>query len=115
MISGTTDRADCGVLTNVAFADADNSPQVGPAEASVTVKCPVISIEKVNDRPDPVLPGTVVSYTLTVTVSDGPADDVVVTDLLPLGLQTVIVGWTVLVALLAAVGLVMQLRRPRTD
>ena len=33
----------------------------------------------------------------------------------PLGLHTVIVGWTVLIALLAAVGLVMQLRRPRTD
>jgi len=46
-----------------------------------------VAIEKVNDQPDPVLPGTVVSYTLTVTVSDGPAKDVVVTDVLPLGLD----------------------------
>jgi fimbrial isopeptide formation D2 family protein/uncharacterized repeat protein (TIGR01451 family) len=86
-ISGVTDRADCGTLDNDAFADADNDDRVGPAEASITVKCPRISIVKVNNQPNPVLPGTVVSYTVTVTVSDGPANAVVVKDVLPAGLD----------------------------
>jgi fimbrial isopeptide formation D2 family protein/uncharacterized repeat protein (TIGR01451 family) len=86
-ISGVTDRADCGVLDNDAFADADNDDRVGPAEASITVKCPTISIVKVNNLPNPVLPGTVVSYTVTVTVSDGPAKSAVVKDVLPAGLD----------------------------
>jgi uncharacterized repeat protein (TIGR01451 family)/fimbrial isopeptide formation D2 family protein len=86
-ISGVTDRADCGTLDNDAFADADNDDRVGPAEASITVKCPTISIVKVNNQPNPVLPGTVVSYTVTVTVSDGPAKSVVVKDVLPAGLD----------------------------
>ncbi|HET6380345.1 MAG TPA: SpaA isopeptide-forming pilin-related protein [candidate division Zixibacteria bacterium] len=87
VISGSTDREDCGLLENLATADASNHDEVGPAEASVLVTCPAVAIEKVNDQTDPVLPGTVVSYTLTVTVSDGPAEDVVVTDVLPLGLD----------------------------
>jgi len=86
-ISGVTDRADCGTLDNDAFADADNDDRVGPAEASITVKCPTISVVKVNNQPSPVLPGTVVSYTVTVTVTDGPAKSVVVTDVLPAGLD----------------------------
>jgi uncharacterized repeat protein (TIGR01451 family)/fimbrial isopeptide formation D2 family protein len=85
-ISGLTDREDCGVLDNTAFAFASNDDTV-QASASITVKCPTIAIEKTNDQPDPVLPGTIVSYTLTVTVSDGPAADVVVTDVLPFGLD----------------------------
>ncbi|MEO6058389.1 MAG: Ig-like domain-containing protein, partial [Candidatus Limnocylindria bacterium] len=86
-VSAVTDRSDCGILDNDAFADADNNDRVGPAEASITVKCPTISIVKVNNQPNPVLPGTVVSYTVTVTVSNGPANGVVVTDVLPLGLD----------------------------
>jgi fimbrial isopeptide formation D2 family protein/uncharacterized repeat protein (TIGR01451 family) len=86
VVSGMTDREDCGELDNTAFAFASNADEV-QASASITVKCPLISIEKVNDQPDPVLPGTVVSYTLSVTVSDGPAKDVLVTDVLPLGLD----------------------------
>ncbi|HEX6140261.1 MAG TPA: Ig-like domain-containing protein, partial [Candidatus Limnocylindria bacterium] len=86
-ISGTTTRDVCGELTNVATAEASNNDQVGPAEASVLVKCPTVEIVKVNNQPNPVLPGTVVSYTLTVTVDDGPANDVVVNDVLPLGLD----------------------------
>jgi fimbrial isopeptide formation D2 family protein len=86
VITGMTDREDCGELENTAFAFADNDDTV-QASASITVKCPLVSIEKVNDQPNPVLPGTVVSYSLTVTVSDGPAKGVVVTDVLPLGLD----------------------------
>ncbi len=86
VVSGSTDREDCGVLDNTAFAYASNDDTV-EASASITVKCPTVAIEKVNDQPEPVLPGTVVSYTVTVTVSDGPAKNVTVTDLLPLGLD----------------------------
>lgn len=86
VVSGWTDRADCGVLDNTAFADASNDDTV-QASDSITVKCPLVEIQKVNDQPEPVLPGTVVSYTLTVTVSDGPAKDVVVSDVLPIGLD----------------------------
>jgi fimbrial isopeptide formation D2 family protein/uncharacterized repeat protein (TIGR01451 family) len=86
-ISGDTDREDCGILLNQAWADASNNDMTDPAEASILVKCPTVAIEKVNDQPDPVLPGTAVSYTLTVTVGDGPAEDVVVTDVLPDGLD----------------------------
>jgi uncharacterized repeat protein (TIGR01451 family)/fimbrial isopeptide formation D2 family protein len=86
VVSGWTDRADCGVLDNTAFADASNADTV-QASASITVTCPTVAIQKVNDQPDPVLPGTVVSYTVTVTVSDGPAKDVTVSDVLPLGLD----------------------------
>ena len=86
VVSGLTDRTDCGILDNTAFASANNDDTV-QASASITVKCPTIGLTKVNNQADPVLPGTVVSYTLTLTVSDGPAKDVVVSDLLPLGLD----------------------------
>jgi len=85
-VFGLTDRGDCGELDNTAIADADPGDPI-QASASITVKCPEVSIVKSNDQPAPVLPGTVVSYTLHVTVSDGPADDVVVVDTLPLGLD----------------------------
>jgi fimbrial isopeptide formation D2 family protein len=57
------------------------------ASASIHVNCPTVAIEKSNDQPEPVLPGTVVSYALTVTVGDSQASDVVVTDTLPEGLD----------------------------
>ncbi|HEX2194643.1 MAG TPA: SpaA isopeptide-forming pilin-related protein [Candidatus Limnocylindria bacterium] len=87
MITGETDREDCGELLNQAWTDASNSDEVGPAVATIDVRCPTVEIVKVNDQPDPVLPGTVVSYTLTVTVGEGPAEDVVVTDVMPQGLD----------------------------
>jgi uncharacterized repeat protein (TIGR01451 family)/fimbrial isopeptide formation D2 family protein len=86
VVSGRTDRADCGDLDNTAFASASNADTV-QSSASIHVDCPTVAIVKVNDQPEPVLPGTVVSYTLTVTVGDSQAEDVVVTDLLPLGLD----------------------------
>ena len=86
VVSGNTDRDDCGDLDNTAFASASNADTV-QASASIHVNCPTVAIEKSNDQSDPVLPGTVVSYTLTVTVGDSQASDVVVTDTLPLGLD----------------------------
>jgi hypothetical protein len=46
---------------------------------------PTVSIVKVNNQVAAVPPGTNVSFTLTVTVTNGPADDVIVVDTLPLG------------------------------
>ena len=85
-VSGRTDRGDCEGLDNTAFAFASNADTV-QASASIEVDCPTVAIVKVNDQPAPVLPGTVVSYTLTVTVGDSQASDVVVTDVLPEGLD----------------------------
>jgi fimbrial isopeptide formation D2 family protein/uncharacterized repeat protein (TIGR01451 family) len=82
----TTARADCGTLPNKATVSADNNAPKD-ASASIDVKCPVISIAKSNNQPNPVLPGTVVTYTLKVTVADGPASNVTVVDTLPAGLD----------------------------
>ncbi len=84
-VFGATDREDCAVLNNTAIADATNDDPVN-STASITVKCPEVEIEKTNNQPDPVLPGTLVTYTLEVTVTDGPAEGVVVVDTLPAGL-----------------------------
>jgi uncharacterized repeat protein (TIGR01451 family)/fimbrial isopeptide formation D2 family protein len=89
-----TDRTDCGVLVNSAFVDASNNP--GPrlsAQDSITVGCPTIGLQKENDAVSSVLPGETVTYTLTLTVDDpirddGVARDVVVSDLLPIGLES---------------------------
>jgi uncharacterized repeat protein (TIGR01451 family)/fimbrial isopeptide formation D2 family protein len=86
VVSGETDRDDCGDLDNTAFASASNADTVD-ASATIHVDCPTVAIVKVNNQPEPVLPGTVVSYTLTVTVGDSQASDVVVKDKLPLGLD----------------------------
>ena len=88
-----TERSDCGVLVNTAFVDARNNP--GPRlsdDASITVGCPAIGLEKENDAVSSVLPGETVTYTLTLTVDDpirddGVARDVFVSDLLPIGLE----------------------------
>ena len=81
-----TDRTDCGLLHNEAWADASNGDRVD-ADADITVKCPTVAIDKANDAVGSVLPGTLVSYTLTVTITDGPAEDVQVVDTLPDGLE----------------------------
>jgi uncharacterized repeat protein (TIGR01451 family)/fimbrial isopeptide formation D2 family protein len=86
VVSGRTDREDCGELDNTAFAFASNADTV-QASASIHVNCPTVAIVKVNDHPAPALPGTVIGYTLTVTVGNSQADDVVVTDALPQGLD----------------------------
>ncbi len=80
-----TDRTDCGLLENDAWVDASNDDRID-AGADILVKCPTIGLEKTNDAVGSVLPGTTVTYTLTLTVDDGPANDVVVVDVMPVGL-----------------------------
>ncbi len=85
-VTAPTTREDCGTLDNLATASAGNNEDV-QASASIDVTCPVIRIQKVNDQISSVLPGTTVTYTLTVTVSDGPALNAEVIDTLPAGLD----------------------------
>jgi uncharacterized repeat protein (TIGR01451 family) len=80
-----TERADCGLLENNASADGSNLDEPLTASDSILVKCAEVAIVKTNNQPNPVLPGTNVTFTLNVTVSDGPAEDVVVVDTLPAG------------------------------
>ena len=82
-----TDRTDCGTLTNNVNASASNFGLPLERSASIEVRCPTIGLEKENDAVGSVLPGTTVAYTLTLTVADGPAEDVVVTDVMPVGLE----------------------------
>jgi uncharacterized repeat protein (TIGR01451 family)/fimbrial isopeptide formation D2 family protein len=90
-LSGKTDAADCGTLHNVATVSGDNEDQAqlddNADAADVTVLCPGINIAKSNDQAGSVLPGTNVSYTLMVTLTEGTAHDVVVVDTLPDGLD----------------------------
>ena len=82
-----TDRTDCGTLVNNVEATGSNLGEPLTASASIDVKCPTITLEKENDAVGSVLPGTTVTYTLTLTVSDGPANDVMVVDEMPEGLE----------------------------
>ena len=84
-VSAETDRDQCEDLDNTAFAEASNADEIH-ASASIVIHCPTVEIVKVNDHEEePVLPGTVVAFSLTVTVDDGPASDVTVVDTLPDG------------------------------
>ena len=82
-----TTRDDCGTLVNEAWADASNDDRRDD-DATIVVKCPEIGILKANDAVGSVLPGTEVTYTLTLSISDGPADDVQVIDSMPDGLES---------------------------
>ena len=84
-VAAETDREDCAVLNNTAYRGCDKR-RSGRFDGLDHVQCPRVEIEKTNNQPDPVLPGTVVAFTLEVTVTDGPAEDVVVVDTLPAGL-----------------------------
>ena len=87
-VFATTDRTDCGLLENSATADASNHPGEPLTRSdTILVKCPEITLDKENDSVGSVLPGTEVTYTLTLTVEDGPAEDVQVVDALPAGLE----------------------------
>ena len=51
-------------LHNEAWADASNGHRAD-ADADITVTCPTVAIDKANNAVGSVLPGTLVTYTLT--------------------------------------------------
>ncbi|HEX4983327.1 MAG TPA: Ig-like domain-containing protein, partial [Ilumatobacteraceae bacterium] len=83
-LSAETDRTECGVLNNTAIARSNPGEPVRSSD-SIEVQCPTVEIVKDNDQSASVLPGTDVTFTLIVTVADGPATDVMVVDTLPDG------------------------------
>lgn len=83
----TVDGDAEGTLTNVGCIETDELAEELCDDSSVLVTEPVVSIEKVNNTEGPVTRGSTVEYTLTVTVTDGPAHDVIVTDDLPAGIN----------------------------
>jgi fimbrial isopeptide formation D2 family protein len=82
----TVDEDASGTLTNLACVDADELDAALCDQTDVDVTPPTVKIDKVNNAEGAVTRGSTVHYTLTVSVEDGPAHDVVVTDDLPAGI-----------------------------
>ena len=89
-IQAPTTAADCGIVENTAsfsYAGGQDSDT-----SDVTVRCPSVDLDKTTtDADGKVEPGQTVSYGITVSVTDGPVTDAVVTDSLPVG-QTYVAG-----------------------
>jgi uncharacterized repeat protein (TIGR01451 family) len=83
-VSAETDAADCGTVTNRAWADADNDDPVNDT-ADVVVECPDIDIEK-TAAADTVTAGDTITFTIDVwNNGPGTAKNVTLTDTLPNG------------------------------
>lgn len=94
-----TDRDDCGVITNTAFASASNDDELDSTD-TIIVNCPVIvrvptlTIDKVVDAELITITGeagdltaspSIVTWTLTYTLANGPVTNAVITDEIPAG------------------------------
>jgi uncharacterized repeat protein (TIGR01451 family)/fimbrial isopeptide formation D2 family protein len=88
----TTD--DCGTIPNEVTVGASNEAEAdtgnNASDDTIDVRCPDVDLEKEADD-DLVEPNQVVTYTIDVTVLDGPVSNAVVTDELPDG-QTYVDG-----------------------
>ncbi len=90
-VVGTTDAADCGLLENLASAEASNEAEGdldnNEADATIEVLCPDLAVEKTAAE-SPISAGDEASFTITVSnIGEGNAYDVVVTDVLPTGVE----------------------------
>jgi uncharacterized repeat protein (TIGR01451 family) len=86
-VTGATDAADCGVLSNTAVVAASNEALVSIGDnlstATITVNCPDISVTKTPDQ-GTVSAGDAIGFTIEATNNgDGTAHGVTVTDTLP--------------------------------
>ena len=86
-VTGETDAADCGILSNTAVVAASNEALVSVGDnlstATITMNCPEISITKTADQ-GTVDAGSDIGFTITATNNgDGTAHGVTVTDTLP--------------------------------
>ena len=91
-----TDRTDCGELVNNVNASGSNLGEPLTASASIVVRCPTLVIDKVADAevitisgPDDALVAdpSVVTWTLTYTLANGPVTNAVITDEVPEGFE----------------------------
>jgi uncharacterized repeat protein (TIGR01451 family) len=94
IVTGETDAADCGTLTNLASATASNEPEDrldnNDSSASIVVDCPDPAVEK-SATDEVISAGDEIGFTITVSNGgEGDAYDVVVTDELPAGID-----WTI--------------------
>jgi uncharacterized repeat protein (TIGR01451 family) len=84
-ISSPTVRASCGTYNNSATVAASNNGAVPPAQASIIVQCPNLSITKTADAAS-VSAGSNIGFTITVSnAGPGTAKSVSLSDALPTG------------------------------
>ena len=90
-----TDQDDCGLIENTAFADASNDDEVSSTD-DLNVRCPQLVIDKVADAEVITISGpsdhlvadpSIVTWTLTYTLSNGPVTNAVITDEVPEGFE----------------------------
>jgi uncharacterized repeat protein (TIGR01451 family) len=81
----TVDANASGSLKNLGCVDADQNDLLVCNETTVVVQR--ISIEKTNGTTGSVLPGTVVDFTLTLSVENGPVEGITIVDQLPTGIS----------------------------
>ena len=85
-ISGTTDAADCGTVSNTASVTTSNDGS-DSATASVVVQCPDVTVVKTPDGGD-VNAGSLATFTIVVSnLGPGIARNVTLTDNLPGGID----------------------------
>jgi uncharacterized repeat protein (TIGR01451 family) len=85
-ISGTTDPADCGTISNTASVTTSNDGS-DQATASVVVQCPDVTVVKTPDGGD-VNAGGIATFTIVVSnLGPGIARNVTLTDNLPAGID----------------------------
>jgi uncharacterized repeat protein (TIGR01451 family)/fimbrial isopeptide formation D2 family protein len=90
VVSDTT-ADSCGVYDNTASVTTGNDGS-DSASDSTAVRCPDIDIDKTSDDDDGIVgKGQTVTYTINVSVVEGPVTDAVLTDVLPEG-QTYVDG-----------------------
>ncbi len=96
LVFADTDRTSCGLLENTATADGSNLDEPLTSSDSILVKCPTLTLDKVASTelititgPDDAMVATpsVVTWTLTYTLADGPVTNAVITDEIPLGFE----------------------------
>ncbi|MGE5225767.1 MAG: hypothetical protein ACM3OO_02725 [Planctomycetaceae bacterium] len=90
-VSGATDATDCGTLRNTATVSAANEPAGDQTDnqstATITVRCPNVTVSKTADAKE-ISAGDTAAFTITVSnTGSGDAYDVVLTDVLPSGVD----------------------------
>jgi uncharacterized repeat protein (TIGR01451 family) len=104
-VQATTSSANCGLVSNTASATANNEgtgtiTNNNSANASVTVQCPDVRVQKVANPVGPVSAGDLIGFDVTLSnIGTGSATGVTFTDTLPSGLTWTInpasAGWSI--------------------